>query len=339
MPIQEGSASATFTYTDFRNFDKTLTDLSISGSILDSNGRGGFTMYAEITGIPKWKVINKTQHICSLVVSFGDPNGGPRIGKRINFGPAADYEIPDDGRLVAATTIGINNTTTFGQAGGTSIVIPVGFSGGTIAGYLHPGSLSADVVYSGTLAIVAGSIVSLGSPTLVAVPTGPKITDIRESQTNPNNFFLTIEFDYTKDPADTPDVLDIVDGVSGNVNAGATFNPLITHYIINTPELGPGNYQFYVRARNQGTSAISPTSNSVVVPAAVVDELENQLDAGVAITPSFDYQSSAILIGSHSGVYTLVPNKTNDTIFINLPGILTGDVKIPNPFIKSGLIP
>jgi hypothetical protein len=45
-----------------------------------------------------------------------------------------------------------------------------------------------------------------------------------------------------------------------------------------------------------------------------------------------------LLVGNASGVYTLVANKTNDTIYNNARDGTTQDVRIPNPKIKTGFI-
>lgn len=45
-----------------------------------------------------------------------------------------------------------------------------------------------------------------------------------------------------------------------------------------------------------------------------------------------------ILLANASGIYTLVKNKTNDTIYDRSTPGATIDVKIPNPFIKTGFI-
>lgn len=55
-----------------------------------------------------------------------------------------------------------------------------------------------------------------------------------------------------------------------------------------------------------------------------------ELGLGAGITP----------FNKYSGLYKLTPGKTNDTLYsnINYPQVETLIVKIPDPFIESGLI-
>lgn len=48
--------------------------------------------------------------------------------------------------------------------------------------------------------------------------------------------------------------------------------------------------------------------------------------------------SMTITLVNASGIYRLVKNKTNDTLYDNLNPPATVDVKIPNPFVKTGFI-
>jgi hypothetical protein len=46
-----------------------------------------------------------------------------------------------------------------------------------------------------------------------------------------------------------------------------------------------------------------------------------------------------LLVKDISGIYTIVPGKTDDTLYDRQTGITSLDVKIPDPSIKTGFIP
>jgi len=55
---------------------------------------------------------------------------------------------------------------------------------------------------------------------------------------------------------------------------------------------------------------------------------------------SIDFGGTAdfVFIGDPSGIYTLVPNKTHDTLYERLGATTFVDVKIPDPIFKTGPI-
>lgn len=63
-------------------------------------------------------------------------------------------------------------------------------------------------------------------------------------------------------------------------------------------------------------------------------EIAVQGDGGVAL----DGQVSLTLLRDISGIYTLIPGKTNDTLYDRQTGVANVDVKIPNPNFKTGYI-
>lgn len=62
------------------------------------------------------------------------------------------------------------------------------------------------------------------------------------------------------------------------------------------------------------------------------------LGNGVQFSGSVTLGTLTILVTNGSGIYTLVLNKTDDTLYSSLRDGTTYDVKIPNPFIKTGFI-
>ena len=46
-----------------------------------------------------------------------------------------------------------------------------------------------------------------------------------------------------------------------------------------------------------------------------------------------------VVVADASGIYTLTPSKTNDTLYVStINGNTTEDVKFPQPFVKTGFI-
>jgi hypothetical protein len=62
-------------------------------------------------------------------------------------------------------------------------------------------------------------------------------------------------------------------------------------------------------------------------------------DPGTQFTGSVKLGNLIILLENASGIYRIVPNKTNDTLYINSNSVSeTTDIKMPNPFAKGGYI-
>lgn len=60
--------------------------------------------------------------------------------------------------------------------------------------------------------------------------------------------------------------------------------------------------------------------------------------SGTTFSGSIPLTPFVITLADASGIYSLTPGKTNDTVYDNVNPPETIDVKIPNPFIKTGFI-
>lgn len=79
---------------------------------------------------------------------------------------------------------------------------------------------------------------------------------------------------------------------------------------------------------------------SFVLPEELNDVVETEITiSGTIFSGSEPIGTIFILLEDGSGIYRIVTNKTNDTLYTNAPvNDDTVDVKIPNPFIKTGFI-
>jgi hypothetical protein len=79
---------------------------------------------------------------------------------------------------------------------------------------------------------------------------------------------------------------------------------------------------------------------SFVLPEELNDVVETLITfSGNIFSGSEEIGTLFILLEDGSGIYRIVANKTNDTLYVNAPvDDTTVDVKIPNPFIKTGFI-
>lgn len=59
---------------------------------------------------------------------------------------------------------------------------------------------------------------------------------------------------------------------------------------------------------------------------------------GIQFSGSYPLATFNVLLTNASGIYTLVENKTNDTLYSSLRDGTTRNVKIPDPFIKTGFV-
>lgn len=116
------------------------------------------------------------------------------------------------------------------------------------------------------------------------------------------------------------------------------FNPINFNPINFNPEPPPDIIPF---------TPVPPPTNIIWVPIGT-EILPEEIDPPTIINLpsqptdngySFDVGGSAILqfIGSPSGIYTLIPGKTNDTLY-DRTGVQSIDVKIPNPHVVTGFI-
>lgn len=142
----------------------------------------------------------------------------------------------------------------------------------------------------------------------------------------------TFAFTYTLDPPDGSDVDAGNDDEGGNLItiASAPGNPLDLSHVTISVACGPitiveqtaSIFKFYlpILCNGAGPTDIMATGD------------------GTQFSGSVSLGTLNILLTNASGIYTLVPGKTNDTLYSSLRDGTTRNVKIPNPFAKTGFI-
>lgn len=101
-----------------------------------------------------------------------------------------------------------------------------------------------------------------------------------------------------------------------------------------------GDYTYEIKAYTYGPgyvgNSLSGASNSVIVSfSGVLPDISITGSGGI----DFGGSAELVFIQDPSGIYTLVPGKTHDTLYERLPAITEIDVAIPRPFGKLGYIP
>lgn len=95
-----------------------------------------------------------------------------------------------------------------------------------------------------------------------------------------------------------------------------------------------GEYEYWIYVYRYGPNSISPPSDPInVIFNADVPDIIITGSGGV----DFGGASTIVYIGNASGIYTLVENKDRDTLYDRILNT-TVDVKIPDPFAKTGHI-
>jgi hypothetical protein len=82
----------------------------------------------------------------------------------------------------------------------------------------------------------------------------------------------------------------------------------------------------------------SPTSLTFVIPSGVNFSGIIYVTANLPLGESVFVGSLTYVFENASGIYTLIKNKTNDTLYDGIRDGTTRNVKIPNPFIKTGYV-
>lgn len=102
-------------------------------------------------------------------------------------------------------------------------------------------------------------------------------------------------------------------------------------------DTGEGSYEYYIKTYDY----IGPTLNGETGPAGPIEigpppptpDINVTMDGGIALGGT----TTIVFIGDPSGIYTLVPGKTHDTLY-ERTDIDFQDVAIPNPFVKTAFL-
>lgn len=366
MPIEGGEATGVnFFYTDYRDHDVLVSSFGISGS------NTGLTIGARISGISRFKT-DGTLNTVSLTISIGSPtNPGARCGAQVFFGPGQDYDIPTDGILVVQTTVGYTGTAFALNGSASTVPAPQGLGGSTVAAYFSPGGASLTDSYTGTIYIYAGEADEQPDDggSLVTPPENlilESIDDVNGS----DEISATFSFDYTKmvgelsaistyqfyivagpndDPFSGQNEQYLLNGACSDMEGSDVSDPLgLHHYEFNIttgvyshtkPNLtvvqcsgalqnhlaSKGPWRVYLTGPG---ATYSPSSLGIILPESA-DDWEGPVQLSLAVG-----------MPEVSGIYTIVPDKTDDTLYDRVTGSgATTDNKIPNPTAKLGFVP
>ena len=108
------------------------------------------------------------------------------------------------------------------------------------------------------------------------------------------------------------------------------------------PSTGAGPYSTIIPASAEDVTYTVQTYSITLSDISVPVEVEFIVpDITVIGSGGIEFGGTAIMVFIYnpSGIYTLVPGKTHDTLYERISGIDSQNIKIPDPFIKTGYIP
>lgn len=168
------------------------------------------------------------------------------------------------------------------------------------------------------------SAVNLYTENLITFPNDPTHND---PSWDGDQGTVTVEFDYDNANSEDPDSIAI--NRNGEVIANVPWVDGITHYTFTDTVFAEGDYEYSFFAYKYPDSR-SPDSSSFIVSFGGVPSITMTMSGGIT------FGGSAIIafLGNPTGTYTIVKDKTNDTLYNT-----DDDVAIPNPFIITGFLP
>lgn len=95
-----------------------------------------------------------------------------------------------------------------------------------------------------------------------------------------------------------------------------------------------GTYAYTFQAYKALAVSSASSSASVSVSGTLPD-----IDVTGSATLAISANATMLFISDPSGIYTLVRNKTHDTLYERLSGVTTVETKIPDPFVKTAFLP
>lgn len=152
----------------------------------------------------------------------------------------------------------------------------------------------------------------------------------------------TTELTFQYDNADNedPEGLTITrskDGGAEDFVATVMWHDGQTEYTFTDYVFETGTYTYKIQSYKIAPNVLSPFSTPVII----------SFDGGtlpdISVTGDLilDISMTSVMtfISDPSGIYTLVPDKTHDTLYERLPAVTTIEIKIPDPFGKTGFVP
>lgn len=297
--------------------EKTLTISQIEGNdgvtVIDMQGGGGagpsdFTYGASASGLPPNDPLITLQIFPSGAFDAGTDSLG-QIGVLKTF-----TGLSDDIHYAYSS-----GTATFGNGvwQGNVRAILTGVTGHTID--LDIQFISPDL--------------TTYNPSPTTPPTNPSNHDVSYDP-DKDAGHVTLTFDYTNADALNPIGIAVLrNGVVVSsipwVNGVTSYSLVDTVY---TP--GGGNYTYTFKAyKYSGTLVTAASSGTVVSFGGVLPDITVTGSGGLTLSGAATF----VFIGDVSGIYTLTPNLTHDTLY-DRTGLTTQNVAIPDPFIITAYL-
>lgn len=275
--------------------------------------------------------------ISAAFILFGGsnlPHNDPSIGLQIFPGEKTSSGTDSSGNIsVTMTIVNSGDDKTFDIAGGGQAVFSAGFWANSIRGV----SNTADGVYE---FYIDASVLELSDFTESLTDT-PGGLNSSSPSFNPETEEGQVDLTFTYNNADGEDPVSLAilrDGGSGAEIIGyvpwedGTILYSYTDYVFSG-----GSFTYTIRAYKYDPSpAISPPSGSIIVSFS-----ESLPDISVIsdLMVDISLNSDVFFIGDPSGIYTLIKDKTHDTLYERSGLTDSVDVAIPTPFIRTAFLP
>lgn len=210
--------------------------------------------------------------------------------------------------------------TNWNQAGHGAGVFPDGFWNLIATGVISPG----DQGY-GAIDIQFGDTDVIGfSEDLTDVPDNPQN---EEPSWDGEQGSVLLEVDYDNSDNEDPDSIAIVRNGVAIVNIPWVDGITSYSFTDTVFEEGDYDYEFFVyKYPNSKSGSTSPISVSF----GGVPSITMTMSGGI----TFGGSATMVFLGNPTGTYTLITNKTNDTLYNT-----EDNVAIPNPFADTGFLP
>lgn len=234
--------------------------------------------------------------------------------------------------VVLATLVNSGNDKNFNITGGGSVLITDGFWPSLIRSAVAAVNID-DIICGFTVQWVSHDINSFAGPELTETTSPTEIIDSNydpDTEKGDNTFTFTYDNAAAEDP--TSFAVKRTDSLGNSVLVGSlVFHAGQTDYQYTDYSItAPGAYTYTLIPYKLSTSSKGPES---IAPGS-----EPDIAIIMGLEFAEDFSSIIIALADPSGIYTLVPGKTHDTLY-ERTGVDHVDIAIPEPYGRTSYVP
>lgn len=267
---------------------------------------------------------------CVLIASAdGLPPSDPSIA--IQVFPGTHFTTGTDSLGQISATITLANLNGDGKTwtpagGGVDIIMADGFWEQLIRGTVNStnGTRGFDIQF-----------LTLGAEDFTDLLTrNPEDLSSSDTSWNEDEEQGQTELSFSYDNADNEDPIGFTILRDGEFVGYIPWTDGTTDYTYTDYVFVSGTYTYTIKAYKLSPNALSPASNSEIV---TFGGATPDINITMGLNIDIAWVSTFVFIADPSGIYTLVPGKTHDTLY-ERTDVDHVDVKIPRPFIKTAYL-